>query len=258
MYLRSLPLLALSGLLSLGLAGCVSRGDVEAMSADEFAKMRTEIPVTRNASQRAYVICVVNKIAAELPPPYDGVEWDVEVFDQESVNAFAMAGGKIGVFTGIFKVAEDQDQLAAVIGHEIAHVTEDHTIERINRAQMTGGAIAATSIIVGDQTGLGQQNTQTILEGAAQFGLLMPFGRGQESEADLVGLDYMAAAGFDPRASVQLWKNMAAENGGAPPEFLSTHPSPDTRTSDLIRQMPEALVLYNEAVAKGKTPRCGW
>jgi len=238
------------------LSGCVSKGDVEAMSAQEFSKMRTTIPVSNDASAHAYVNCVVRKVAAELPYPYNEVRWDVEVFEQDSANAFAMAGGKIGVFTGIFKVAETQDQFAAVIGHEIAHVTEDHTIERINRAQMTGGAITATSILVGDSIGLGAQNTQTVLEGAAQLGLLMPFGRGQESEADVVGLDYMAAAGFDPRASVQLWKNMAADSDGAPPEFMSTHPSSDTRTEDLISNMPQALVLYNTAKAQGKSPNC--
>jgi len=238
------------------LSGCVSKGDVEQMSAQEFSKMRTSIPVSNDASLHAYVNCVVRKISTELPAPYNETRWDVEVFDEDSANAFAMAGGKIGVFTGIFKVAETQDQFAAVIGHEIAHVTQDHTIDRINRAQMTGGAITATSILVGDSIGLGQQNTQAVLEGAAQLGLLMPFGRGQESEADLVGLKYMAAAGFDPRASVQLWKNMAANSEGAPPEFLSTHPSSDTRTEDLIGDMPEALAIYNEAKAKGKDPRC--
>lgn len=237
-------------------SACVSRGDVESMSAIEFQKMRTEIPVTRDVALLAYVNCVVRDIVAELPEPYRTMNWEVEVFDNDSANAFAMAGGKIGIFVGIFTVAQTNDQFAAVIGHEIAHVTQDHTVERINRAQVTGGVISVTSILVGDQTGLGTAGTQSLLESTAELGLLLPFGRKQESEADLEGLDFMASAGFDPRASIQLWKNMANAAEGAPPEFLSTHPSSDTRIGDLISHMPEALNYYNEAIASGKQPRC--
>ena len=237
-------------------SACVSRGDVESMSAIEFQKMRTEIPVTRDVALLAYVNCVVGDIVAELPEPYRTMNWEVEVFDNDSANAFAMAGGKIGIFVGIFTVAQTNDQFAAVIGHEIAHVTQDHTVERINRAQVTGGVISVTSILVGDQTGLGTAGTQSLLESTAELGLLLPFGRKQESEADLEGLDFMASAGFDPRASIQLWKNMANAAEGAPPEFLSTHPSSDTRIGDLISHMPEALNYYNQAIASGKQPRC--
>jgi predicted Zn-dependent protease len=237
-------------------SACVSRGDVESMSATEFQKMRTEIPVTRDVALLAYVNCVVRDIVAELPEPYRTMNWEVEVFDNDSANAFAMAGGKIGIFVGIFTVAQTNDQFAAVIGHEIAHVTQDHTVERINRAQVTGGVISVTSILVGDQTGLGTAGTQSLLESTAELGLLLPFGRKQESEADLEGLDFMASAGFDPRASIQLWKNMANAAEGAPPEFLSTHPSSDTRIGDLISHMPEALNYYNQAIASGKQPRC--
>jgi predicted Zn-dependent protease len=252
LVLRMLPaLLAL-----LAVAACVSRGDVETMSASEFSKMRSEIPLTKDAKQRDYVNCVVRDIVAELPEPYKSMQWDVEVFDNDAANAFAMAGGKIGVFTGIFKVATTPSEFAAVIGHEIAHVTEEHTVDRINRAQITGGAIAVTSILVGDQIGLGAQGTQSVLEGAAQLGMLLPFGRSQEKEADLVGLDYMAAAGFDPRASLQLWKNMAKASNGAPPEFLSTHPSSDTRINELKQQMPTAWVFYEAAIAAGRSPTC--
>ncbi|MDG1463101.1 MAG: M48 family metallopeptidase [Gammaproteobacteria bacterium] len=238
------------------MSACVSRGDVESMSAAEFSKMRSTIPISNNATQRAYVNCVVRDIVSTLPEPYKSMNWDVELFENNAANAFAMAGGKIGVFTGIFNVAKTQDQFASVIGHEIAHVTEDHTVDRINRAQVTGGAVSVSSILLGDQLGIGTQNAQVLIDGAAQLGMTLPFGRKQESEADLVGLDYMASAGFDPRASIQLWKNMASTTNGAPPEFLSTHPSSDTRIGDLVGEMPEALPLYNQALATGKTPRC--
>ena len=179
----SLRVLVMAGIMAsvLMTPACVSRGDVESMSASEFSKMRSTIPISNNVTQRAYVNCVVRDIVAELPEPYRSMNWEVEVFENDAANAFAMAGGKIGVFTGIFKVATTQDQFASVIGHEIAHVTEDHTIERINRAQVTGGAIQATAIVVGDQLGIGTQSAQSLLDGAAQLGMLLPFGRKQES-----------------------------------------------------------------------------
>ena len=240
----------------LAVSACVSRGDVESISATEFQKMRTEMPVARDIALLTYVNCVVSDIVAELPEPYKTMNWEVEVFDNDSANAFAMAGGKIGIYVGIFTVAQTTDQFAAVIGHEIAHVTQDHMVERINRAQVTGGAISVTSILVGDQIGLGTADTQALLESTAQLVMLLPFGRKQESEADLVGLDLMASAGFDPRASIQLWKNMADAAEGVPPEFLSTHPSSDTRIDDLNKYMPEALIYYNQAIASGKQPSC--
>ena len=172
------------------------------------------------------------------------------------LGGLILVGVLIAIFVGIFNVAQTNDQFAAVIGHEIAHVTQDHMVERINRAQVTGGAISVTSILVGDQIGLGTADTQALLESTAQLVMLLPFGRKQESEADLVGLDLMASAGFDPRASIQLWKNMADAAEGVPPEFLSTHPSSDTRIDDLNKYMPEALIYYNQAIASGKQPSC--
>ena len=190
-------------------------------------------------------------IIRELEEPYASLDWDIEIFDNEAVNAFAMPGGKIGVFTGILSVADNQDQLAAVIGHEVAHVTLHHSVERANRVMTTQiGAAAAGAAMGGGYAG-------DAVQMAAELGLTLPYGRAQESEADTVGLVYMSAAGFDPRQSVQLWKNMAASNKGAPPEFMSTHPSSDTRIGELVKEFPTALPRYNEASAAGKKPRCG-
>jgi predicted Zn-dependent protease len=228
----------------------VNETELAIESEKEFQKMRANMPVSNDARTRAYINCVARAIVAELDAPYSDTEWEVEVFDQESINAFAMPGGKIGVFTGILKVAENQSQLGAVIGHEVAHVTEQHSLERVNREMTTQAGV------IGASAAIGQPGAYDLISMGAQIGLSLPYGRGQESEADTVGLLYMADAGFDPRESVKLWKNMDRENKSAPPEWFSTHPSSETRIDDLINQLPAALTRYNAARAAGKAPDC--
>ena len=236
-------------------SGCtvpiISERELELESDGEFKKMRNQMTESRDARTIAYVQCVSDAILAEVDEPYAGLDWEVVVFEDEAVNAFALPGGHIGVFTGLLKVAENQDQLAAVIGHEVAHVTERHSYEQVNRQLTTQGAVYAGAAVIG-----GGQTTYDLLSMGAQIGVTLPFGRGAESEADVVGLDFMAEAGFDPRGSVQLWKNMDAEGGAGPPAFLSTHPSSSTRISSLIAQLPEALDKFNAARAEGKRPDC--
>ena len=228
----------------------VSEREVEIESEAEFQKMKNSMPISNDVNVRSYVYCVADAIIGELEEPYKSMDWEIEIFDDEAVNAFAMTGGKIGVFTGILTVAENQDQLGAVIGHEVAHVTQQHSLERVNQAMTTQvGAQAAGAVLGGGYAG-------DAVQMAAQVALTLPYGRGQESEADTVGLVYSANAGFDPRASVTLWKNMDKANKGAPPEFLSTHPSSDTRIQDLIEELPGALVNYNNAKSGGKVPNC--
>ncbi|MGI9341321.1 MAG: M48 family metallopeptidase [Gammaproteobacteria bacterium] len=242
------------GLLLTVLVGCsipfVSEREIEIQSDTEFQKMRNSMNVSNDVNVRSYVFCIADAIIAELEEPYRSMDWEIEIFDEEAVNAFAMTGGKIGVFVGILKVAENPDQLGAVIGHEVAHVTQRHSVERANQAMTTQiGATAAGAVLGGGYAG-------DAVQVAAQLGLMLPYGRGQESEADTVGLVYSANAGFDPRESVKLWKNMDKANEGAPPEFLSTHPSSGTRIEDLIAELPSALVNYNNAKAAGKVPDC--
>lgn len=240
---------------ALAVAGCAlplgSESEMNTQGDAAFQKIRNTTPISTDARKRAYVICVANAIVRELPSPYVDQDWDVEVFASEEVNAFALPGGNIGIFEGIFKVAENQDQLAAVIGHEVAHVTEKHALKRYNREATTRigvyGAAAAT--------GTGQAGLE-VFGMAAQLGLSLPFSRAEESEADTVGLKYMAAAGFDPRQSVPLWQNMKKQTKLGPPEFLSTHPSSENRIQELIAQFPKSLELYNQAQAAGKVPRC--
>ena len=229
----------------------VSEREVAIESDKQFEQMRSQMVISNDVKMRSYVFCVANAIIRELEEPYASMDWDIEIFDDDAVNAFAMTGGKIGVFTGILKVAENQDQLGAVIGHEVAHVTQQHSVERMNQAMTTQiGAVAAGAALGGGMAG-------DAVQYGAQVGLTLPYGRGQESEADVVGLVYSADAGFDPRESVKLWKNMAKNSDGAPPEFLSTHPSNASRIDDLIKELPDALTNYNKAVASGNVPQCG-
>lgn len=228
-----------------------SESEIDAEGDAAFRKMRAEIPASTDARQRGYIICVANAIIRELPAPYSDREWDIEIFDSEDINAFALPGGNIGVYTGMFKVAENQDQMAAVIGHEVAHVTEKHSLERYNREATTQIGVVGVAVA----TGTGQAGAD-LFGMAAQLGLSLPFSRGEESEADTVGLKFMAAAGFDPRQSVSLWQNMQKKNKLGPPQFLSTHPSAENRIDELVAQFPESLKLYNQAQAAGKKPRC--
>jgi predicted Zn-dependent protease len=232
------------------IAGCISEREIAIEADQQFDSMRSQTEISTDWETRGYITCVAQKIIDELDEPYASMEWDIEIFENEDINAFAMPGGNIGVFTGILRVAENQDQLGAVLGHEVAHVTEQHSVERANREIGTQFGTSAVGAIFGGGYG-------DLARMSAQFGLSLPYGRKQESEADTVGLVYMADAGFDPRASVKLWKNMAEQSKGGPPQFLSTHPSSETRIDDLIGELPTALVKYNAAESAGKSPQCG-
>jgi predicted Zn-dependent protease len=196
---------------------------------------------------QTYVECISNRLIGVLDDTYEGMDWEVVVFDDDATNAFAMPGGKIGVFTGILKVADTPDALAAVIGHEIAHLTENHVMERARRQSRSEMLVLLGSAATGIR--------RDVLESGAALGLTLPFGRKQESEADVVGLHYMARAGFDPRSSIYLWKNMAAQREGAAPEWMSTHPSDDKRMDDLVKALTPTLIEYNQAIAADK-PSC--
>jgi len=227
--------------------------ELRAMGEKAFVEEKAKSPASTEPVTNAYVECVVRAVLAGLGGKAS--DWEVVVFQDDSANAFALPGGKVGVYTGILKVAKDQNQLAAVIGHEVAHVTQQHGNERVSQAFVAEGGLAVASAALGTQ-GEKHDLAMAALGLGAQYGVLLPFGRTQESEADIVGLDYMARAGFDPEGAVELWKNMQAAEKGSPPEFLSTHPAHDTRIHDLQKRMPSALALYQEAKAKGGIPHC--
>ncbi|MDR2673749.1 MAG: M48 family metallopeptidase [Opitutaceae bacterium] len=193
---------------------------------------------------------VGQRIAGVVGRDIANAEWEFVVFDSEQVNAFALPGGKVGVYTGLLKLAASDDELACVMGHEIAHVTSRHGAERVSQSQLVsiGGQLGQAYM---NYKGVGaeKQNQLMSLYGlGAQVGALLPYSRLHETEADTIGLRFAAAAGYDPRAAAVFWKKMAAKNsGGSTPSWLSTHPSDQSRIANLEKLAPQYLPLYENA-----------
>ena len=229
--------------------------EMSSMGAAAFDKMKTEMPRSDDAGKYRTVRCIADAITAEIQGPQASMRWEVTVFEEPTPNAFALPGGKIGVHTGLFQVARNQHQLATVIGHEVAHVLAQHGNERVSTAFAAQTSLDLVAALSGSASPT-QKQLLGLLGVGAQVGVLLPYSRKQESEADAMGLDLMARAGFDPNESVLLWRNMGAAGGAQPPEFLSTHPSHGTRIADLERRMPGAILSRQGAQRAGKRPAC--
>lgn len=238
--------------------GAVPQQQLNQMGAQAFAEYKAKLPQSSDAGQTAYVRCVVNAVTRQLPAGAQA-QWEVALFRNDEPNAFALPGGKVGVYTGIFKVARNQDQLAAVIAHEIGHVVAHHHDERVTRQLGAQAGIGIIGALIGSQYGANAaQATQQLGGAAVQAAFLLPNNRVQESEADVVGQRLMARAGFDPRQAVDLWQNMiAASSGNRPPEWLSTHPDPRSRINELRTRAGGLMATYQQARAAGRTPDCG-
>jgi predicted Zn-dependent protease len=233
----------------------VSDSQMSQMGLSAFNDMRKQGKFVDAPRERAYATCVSNALIAVLPPPWNTQQWEVQIIGDDTANAFALPGGRIGVNRGMFKLASNQDQLAVVLGHELSHVVSRHGAERVSDNMAAQAAVAAGSIYAGTR-GSDAGNAAALLGVGAQVGILLPFSRTQESEADTLGQRYMAQAGFDPRAAVTLWDKMGAQGGSKPPAFLSTHPSSGNRAQALDRQAQQLLPTYQQARASGHAPNC--
>lgn len=246
--MRRFPILLvlLSTVALTGLAGCstapvtgrqqlllMSSSEAATMGRDAYAQILQEKGIASNQQQTAMMRRAGERIAQANVP---GQHWEFNLINDSTPNAFALPGGYVGVNTGLFQVVKNEDQLAAVMGHEIAHVIARHPEERISREALVGTGAAVVGAAVPDFAGLASS--------AATLGLILPFSREQESEADVIGLQYMARAGYDPRAAVQVWQNFGALGGAEPPAFLSTHPSHGDRIARLQKEMPAAMKIY--------------
>lgn len=238
--------------------GAVSQEQLNQLGTQAFDQMKGQKPQSQDGKQSAYVRCVVDAIVRELPPQWRQGGWQEAVFVDKNPNAFALPGGKVGVYTGIFDVARNQDQLAAVVGHEIGHVIERHHDERVTRQMGASGVVQLLGVLAGAK--YGNSGSQLATQGGsllAQGGFLLPGTREQETEADIVGQRLMAQAGFDPRQAVDLWQNMLGASGSRPPEWLSTHPDPRSRIGELRKRAETLMPTYEQARAAGRKPACG-
>lgn len=228
-----------------------SKAKLAKMGAASYQRIKQKTPAATDPSVNAYVSCVAHALTRQV-----GGQWQVTVFKSKQVNAFALPGGKIGIYTGLLEVAQGPDQLAAVIGHEIGHVLAEHSNARLSaKYATTTGLQLLASFLGGGGGAASNQQIMALLGLGAQVGLLLPYTRQQEAEADIIGLKLMAQAGFDPRAAVALWKNMRAAAGGkAPPELLSTHPSSTSRINHLKSYMQRAMRIYRKTDTH---PSCG-
>lgn len=222
----------------------VSEGQEMSMGEEAYRHELRNSVLLRDYEAERIVRKVGERIArAANKPDY---KWEFRVIDDpEMVNAFAVPGGKVAVYSGIFPVARDEAGLAVVLGHEVAHALLRHAGERMSQGQLLGAGLA-----IAGASGINPQLLQVFGMGAS-VGLILPFSRSQESEADQVGLTLMAKAGYDPRVSLGVWERMEKKESGrergAPPEFLSTHPGYETRVQRLREYIPEALTHYRPA-----------
>jgi predicted Zn-dependent protease len=233
----------------------VSEQDVEKSAAQAYAqelqrareagKLNTNPQLTARVRGIAQRLIPVTATFRQDAPQWN---WEINTVQTDELNAWAMPGGKIMVYSGIVEKLKLTDaELAAIIGHEISHALREHTRERISRAYAQQLAVAGVAAVAGVGAG-----TVDLVNQVASVTFQLPHSREQESEADIMGLELMARAGYDPQAAVSVWQKMeSAQQGGGTPQFLSTHPSPGNRIAELQARMPKVIPLYQAAVAHG-------
>ncbi len=225
-----------------------------AMGLSAFAEIKDEEEISDDEIANARVQRVGRRIAESVGRDLPNADWEFVVFESDELNAFALPGGKVGVYTGILKIAETDAELAAVMGHEIAHVSSRHGAERTSQQLLVLGGALLTEVGM-EAKDVSEENRELVRVAyglGTTVGVMLPYSRLHESEADAIGLRFAAGAGYDPRAAISFWRKMAAANKGEGkvPEFLSTHPSDDTRIKNLELLMPKYLPLYEQSRAK--------
>jgi metalloendopeptidase OMA1, mitochondrial len=250
-------------LLAVVLSGCntvpvTGRSQFNIMSTSQeaqlglasFDQLKTNTPISKDPAANALVQKVGKRIAAVANHDMPGAQWEFVVFESKEANAFCLPGGKVGVYTGILPITKDESGLATVIGHEVAHAVARHGGERMSEAMVlqTGGQVLGATMANSDPRLAAAANVAYGV--TSQVGVALPHSRAQESEADHIGLIYMAEAGYDPRTAVAFWQRFAdyaKQQGNSTPAFLRTHPTDATRIKQLQVWMPEALAQYHPA-----------
>ncbi|ADE55976.1 M48 family metallopeptidase [Coraliomargarita akajimensis] len=231
----------------------MSNDKLAASAAAGFSQLKQETAISTDPTYNAMLQRVGERIAEVAGPDMPGeTNWEFVVFDDPNqMNAFAMPGGKVAVYTGLFKAATTEDELATVVGHEVAHVVAGHSNERASQQILAG--VGAATLAIGTGVSDMDDTDRALLLAAygagAQVGVLLPFSRTHELEADELGLYYVAKAGYNPMAAVDFWERMSAMGGSAPPEWLSTHPADDTRINRIKIKLAEVMPIYRETIA---------
>ena len=233
----------------------VSNDEILPMASEQYQEVLKEGPISKNAEQTALVkrvgvriqraveqFMAANKISDQL----EGFDWEFNLIEQDIVNAWCMPGGKVAFYTGIMPVCKDESGIAVVMGHEVAHAIANHGRERMSKGLVTQMGLGTIGAAMGQNPGLTKQIFMQSIGMGSQLGMLK-FSRDNESEADRIGLIFMAMAGYDPHEAPVFWERMKEmSGGGAPPQFMSTHPSHDTRIEDLKANIPEAMEYYKK------------
>ena len=226
---------------------------MNAMSFSQYDQVIAESQLSTNVEATAMIKRVGGKIQGAVEQYFadnglskhlEGYAWEFNLIESDQVNAWCMPGGKVAFYTGILPICQDDTGVAVVMGHEIAHAIAEHGGERMSHEMFLQMGGIALSEAIKTQPETTKALYMTAFGVGAQYGAMLPFSRKHESEADHMGLIFMAMAGFDPREAPNFWERMSAGGGGAPPEFMSTHPSDETRIRELNERMPEALRYY--------------
>jgi len=231
----------------------IPNSELNSSSFSSYNQVLKESKLSSNTEQVEMVRKVGNRIKAaveehlkkkNLQDATEGFRWEFNLIAENVVNAWCMPGGKVAFYEGILPICQNEAGIAVVMGHEIAHAVAKHGGERMTQAlaQQLGGV--TLNVALQEQPEKTQALAMAAYSGVSTVGVVLPFSRLHESEADEMGLTFMALAGYDPDEAPDFWKRMKAQSGGAPPEFLSTHPSSDTRIEDLNKLLAEARMLY--------------
>lgn len=219
----------------------IDRTQEMALGLQSWAQIKQQSQLVRSGHNLQVIQDVGQRIATAAATEDPGFDWEFNLIESNQLNAFCLPGGKVAFYTGILPIAKDANGVAVIMGHEIAHAIARHGAERMAHQKLVQFASLAAGIALGDM----DQGTQRVVMGAlgagSQYGVLLPFSRKHESEADYIGLMYVARACYDPREAPRLWQRMADANRGSPAEFMSTHPSPHTRIAQFEQWMPQAL-----------------
>jgi len=217
------------------------------LGLQSYREVLSNSDVVESGPQKDQVVRVAKRLAVATGDGGKGFRWEVSVVRSKEINAFCLPGGKIVVYTGILPVTKTDAALAAVMGHEMAHATSHHGAQRLFQDDIMQTAMNGARQSVADLEPEKQRALLGILGAGAKYGVMLPFSREHETEADEIGLMYMSRAGYDPRQSVAFWKRMEQMNSGQPPEILSTHPSHGSRIHRLQQIMPKAIAEYEKA-----------